>query len=164
MHSGVAAFPLWFSKNNKNFIDPDSTTTRNANTGQYYNDDCFGLIFLSGALVEHDLVFSATFLVLSALAAVATNLGGSSASALSLLLLPGNSRRVPAIVAASTLLLRYLLFSSFMGGSRSMLISMDTDSSETITSAGLLPAVCLVSIVYGFVGNNNNNNNNNKDE
>ena len=37
----------------------------------YYNDDAFGLIFLTGLLVEHDWPFAATFGILSGIAATA---------------------------------------------------------------------------------------------
>ena len=38
-----------------------------------YNDDAFGLVFLTGSLVDQDIVFSTTFVLFSAVAAIVRN-------------------------------------------------------------------------------------------
>ncbi|KAL3799539.1 hypothetical protein HJC23_008666 [Cyclotella cryptica] len=59
----------------------------------YYNDDAFGFIFLGGSAISQDAVFATVFLILSAVAALLTNLQ----------VLP-STKRVPAAVAGCTLL------------------------------------------------------------
>lgn len=70
-----------------------------------YNDDCFGLIFLTSVIVAQDAVFAACFALLSAVAAYSFSNGtaynvsnkfGVSANKLQL--------QVPAVVAGLTLL------------------------------------------------------------
>ena len=47
----------------------DSGNNDNNTLGNNYNDDAFGLVFLTGALVDKDYEFSGIFMVLSAVAA-----------------------------------------------------------------------------------------------
>ena len=61
---------------------------------QRYNDDAFGLVFLVGGFASQDINFSGTFLVLSAIAAIATSNGG----------LFKFDSRIPGVVAMMTLL------------------------------------------------------------
>ena len=59
-----------------------------------YNDDAFGLIFLTGGILSQDVDFIATFASLSAIAAVGTKLGFIQ-----------KDERAPAAVAMLTLLI-----------------------------------------------------------
>jgi hypothetical protein len=58
----------------------DDDDDKNEHSRGGYNDDCFGLIFLSGLAVTNDPIFAGTFLTLSFLAALATSLGKFPAS------------------------------------------------------------------------------------
>ena len=66
-------------------------------TALYYNDDCFGLIFLSTGLVAHDAVFAACFALVSGLAATYYNKNNTDLDA-------KLQTQFPAAVAGLTLL------------------------------------------------------------
>ena len=95
-----------------------------------YNDDAFGLIFLTGGILSQDADFVGTFALLSASAAACTRIG-----------LVARDARAPAAVAISTLLLSPMVASIRRYG-----------SFEYVTSP--LPVeigLCLISIVWAFV-------------
>jgi hypothetical protein len=101
-----------------------------------YNDDCFGLIFLSGLSVTNDSIFAGTFLTLSSLAAVATSLGK----------LPASSRKIPAAVAGFT-----LLATPVMKTVLPRIIIISVDDSLSGSRSWIEVAVCFVSLFYGFI-------------
>ena len=53
----------------------NSNQNKNEEILQRYNDDAFGLVFLIGGFASEDMVFSVTFLVISACAALTTSNG-----------------------------------------------------------------------------------------
>jgi hypothetical protein len=101
-----------------------------------YNDDCFGLIFLSGLAVTNDPIFAGTFLTLSSLAALATSLGK----------LPASSRKIPAAVAGFT-----LLATPVMKTVLPRIISISVDDSLSGNRSWIEIAVCFLSLFYGFI-------------
>lgn len=101
-----------------------------------YNDDCFGLIFLSGLAVTNDPIFAGTFLTLSSLAALATSLGK----------LPESSRKIPAAVAGFT-----LLATPVMKTVLPRIISISVEDSSSSSRSWIELAVCFVSLFYGFI-------------
>jgi hypothetical protein len=114
---------LFFSK------EPSKTTD--------YNDDAFGLVFLCGATVAEDAVFSSLFLVLSAVAAIATKQGK----------LPSNNQ-VPAAVAGVTLLLTVGILLNPLDV---VLGDWSNTSSKSPSATWIEVALCMASMVYGFV-------------
>ena len=101
---------------------------------QSYNDDAFGFIFLAGSATAQDPIFGSTFLILSTIAAVLTNLEKLPAG-----------KAVPAGVAGATLLITPVVSSvmpeelfgtSLGGGENARLIEL---------------GFCSVSMVYGLV-------------
>lgn len=119
-----------------------------------YEDDCFGLIFLTGLLVVHDPVFTATFVTLSTAALIATRLGSSSRKSTSRIRSsrqqplggsPERQRRlVPAAIAAATLLLYTLV---------EAVVYTPPDLEENARAIEI--AVCSVSILYGLLAPKN---------
>eukprot|EP00980_Cylindrotheca_fusiformis_P019699 scaffold6877_cov56-Cylindrotheca_fusiformis.AAC.3 len=77
-------------------VSSSSTSNSSPTTKQMigYNDDAFGLVFLSGGILTQSVDFSGTFLVLSAIAAITTSIG----------IVPQDDARVPGVVAMITLL------------------------------------------------------------
>jgi hypothetical protein len=101
-----------------------------------YNDDAFGLVFLCGATVAEDAVFSGLFLVLSAVAAIATKQGRLPAS-----------NQVPAAVAGLTLLVLPLLSAALTG----LPYSSTMIGSSNPSARWIELALCSASMLYGFV-------------
>jgi hypothetical protein len=120
-----------------------SSSSKNSNWQKSsYNDDAFGLVFLGGGLVAQDVLFSGLFLVLSTMAAIATNLKSG--------FFPGNNPRLAGSVAGVTLVVRLILLvwhvtlpplSPVLGAGSD--ITASTIWSEV--------ALCSVSMLYGFV-------------
>ena len=104
-------------------------------TKEGYNDDAFGGIFLGGAVAAQDAVFSAVFLTLSAIAALATQQGK----------LPANNQ-VPAAVAGVTLLLTPIVTTVLGGMNNINLPEAGNPSASTFEVA-----LCVASMIYGFV-------------
>jgi hypothetical protein len=108
------------------------------NNNNNYNDDAFGLVFLCGVTAAQDYVFSGLFMILSAVAAVATRQGKLPAS-----------NQVPAAVAGFTLLLLPVLTTILDRLSLGEEIAM---LQSTNPSAPLIElALCSASMAYGFV-------------
>jgi hypothetical protein len=101
-------------------------------TKEGYNDDAFGGVFLCGALAAQDAVFSAVFLTLSAIAALATQQEK----------LPANNQ-VPAAVAGVTLLLTPIL-TTVLGG-------LNLPEAGNPSASTLEVGLCVASMAYGFV-------------
>jgi hypothetical protein len=98
-----------------------------------YNDDAFGFIFLGGSAISQDAVFATVFLILSAVAALLTNLQ----------VLP-STRRVPAAVAGCTLLAAPI-------ASTLLPQTLFGISSVPLDNARIIQAVfCSVSMAYGL--------------
>lgn len=97
---------------------------------QGYNDDAFGLIFLSGGILAKDVDFSGTFLVLSALAATCTTVGTIKVD-----------ERIPAAVAFMTLLIAPIEASLRLSG------SLGSVAPPSLVEVGL----CTVSTSWAFV-------------
>lgn len=57
-----------------NTSNKETTTNENSGRPVGYGDDAFGLVFLGSSFAAQDSAFAGTFLVLSAMAATATNL------------------------------------------------------------------------------------------
>ncbi len=98
--------------------------------GNSYNDDAFGLVFLTGGVLSRDADFVATFATLSAAAAVFAGMG-----------LVAKDERAPAAVATATLLLSPFVASMRQHGSLEYL------SPPIPVEIG----VCLISVVWSFV-------------
>jgi hypothetical protein len=110
-----------------------------------YNDDAFGLVFLSGSFVARDVVFSAIFLLLSALAAIAVRQKKISFS-----------NRIPPLVAGTSLGLATLFTILLSSSSSDGLVSTggilsDWMGAKSLTAIQVELAVCSISILYGFV-------------
>ncbi len=97
-----------------------------------YNDDAFGLVFLCGSFVAQDIVFSTTFLIGSAMAALLVKQGKLSFS-----------NRIPAIIAGLSLLVASLPTVALQSTS---LIASKTDSAWQVELVA-----CSISIIYGFI-------------
>jgi hypothetical protein len=122
---------------NSSSNDDDDDDNKNKHSRGAYNDDCFGLIFLSGLAVTNDPIFAGTFLALSSLAAVATSLGE----------LPASSRKIPAAVAGFT-----LLATPVMKTVLPRIISINSvEDSLSGSRSWIEVAVCFVSLFYGFI-------------
>ena len=100
------------------------------NDYQGYNDDAFGLIFLSGGILAKDADFSGTFLVLSALAATFTTAGKIKFD-----------ERIPAVVAFATLLIAPFESSLRLSG------SLLTVTPPSLVEIGL----CTVSALWAYL-------------
>ena len=100
-----------------------------SNGDQGYNDDAFGLIFLSGGILARDVDFSGTFLVLSAVAATCITIGTIKFD-----------ERIPAAVAFMTLLISPIESSLRLSG------SMGSISPPSLVEIGL----CTVSAIWAF--------------
>jgi len=98
--------------------------------GNSYNDDAFGLVFLTGGVLSQDLDFVGTFLTLSAVAAAGTS-GG----------IFGKDDRAPAAVAALTLLLTPVVASVRQTG------SLENIAPPAAIEIGL----CTISAIWAFV-------------
>ena len=103
-----------------------------------YNDDAFGFVFLGGYIVTRDAVFAGTFLLLSALAAIATRNGKLPAT---------NS--VPAAVAGCTFIVNLItpndeLYQLFASIERS-------EPFLPVDVVWVKLGFCAVSMIYGFM-------------
>jgi hypothetical protein len=103
-----------------------------------YNDDAFGLVFLCGAFVAQDGVFSTTFVLFSAAAAIACRQGKIQFT-----------NQVPAAVAGTSLLVGSVLSQAMQATSASLPDGLVFLKSESALQVEL--AVCSISILYGFV-------------
>jgi|Transcript_16312 hypothetical protein len=125
-----AAMPHKFQKHFTH-IKSDFPLQSSPNNGdQGYNDDAFGLIFLSGGILAKDVDFSGTFLVLSALAATCTTVGTIKFD-----------ERIPAAVAFMTLLISPIESSLRLSG------SLGSIAPPSLVEIGL----CTVSAAWAFV-------------
>jgi hypothetical protein len=110
-----------------------------------YNDDAFGLVFLCGATVAKDVVFATVFLVLSALAAAATQQRK----------LPP-TKQVPAAVAALTLIVAPIITTTLVGVGSPYTSSLEhyfgsLEISPNANAWSIEEALCCISMFYGFV-------------
>ena len=108
-----------------------------------YNDDAFGLVFLSASFVARDVVFSTIFVLISAAAAIAVRQKTISFS-----------NQLPAVVAGISLglsmLLNVLLSSpANLASTEGLLFDWLADKSASAMQVELV--TCSISIVYGFV-------------
>ncbi|KAL7550632.1 hypothetical protein ACHAWF_013851 [Thalassiosira exigua] len=97
--------------------------------GNSYNDDAFGLLFLTGGVLSQDVDFVGTFASLSAMAAVGTKLG-----------FVRKDERAPAAVAMSTLLISPFVASLRTSG------SLDSVAYPMPAEVGL----CVLSSIWAF--------------
>lgn len=105
-----------------------------------YNDNAFGFVFLGGSAISQDAVFAAVFLILSAVAALLTNLQ----------LLP-STRRVPAAVAGCTLLVAPI-------ASALLPLTLFGISAVPVDNARIIQVFfCSVSMAYGFFSQEDHN-------
>lgn len=98
--------------------------------GNSYNDDAFGLVFLTGGVLSQDVDFVATFASLSAIAAVGTSAG-----------IIEKDERAPAAVALITILVSPVVSSLRQTG------SLENIAPPMIVEIGL----CIVSAIWAFV-------------
>jgi len=111
-----------------------------------YNDDAFGLVFLSGCFVARDVIFAAIFLGCSAVTTIAVRQRVISFS-----------NQVPAIVAGISLGLATSVSMILFGSSDpNLLVSNGGIVWEWVTAKSdhaiqVELAVCSISVVYGFV-------------
>lgn len=125
-----AAIPHQFQKRFYIKSDFSLQSSSPSNDDQGYNDDAFGLIFLTGGILAKDVDFSGTFLVLSALAATCTAVGTIKFD-----------ERIPAAVAFMTLLITPIETSLRLSGSFGIM------SPPSLVEIGL----CTVSAAWAFV-------------
>lgn len=139
LFSSVTSFSSTFSPSHRgvapqqfNLIRSDfSLQNSPSNDGdQGYNDDAFGLIFLSGGILAKDVDFSGTFLALSAIAATCTTVGTIKFD-----------ERIPAAVALMT-----LLISPFESSLR-LFGSLGSIAPPSLVEL----ALCTVSATWAFV-------------
>jgi len=107
---------------NMNYKSPDE--------GNSYNDDAFGLVFLTGGVISQDVEFVATFASLSAIAAISTSAG-----------LLKKDERVPAAVALLALLVSPFVSSLVQSG------SLENIAAPMPVEIGL----CTISAIWAFV-------------
>ena len=130
---------------NKKIVPSSSSSSSSAD----YTDDCFGLIFLSSAFVAHDTVFSVTFVVLSTEALLLTRsnrkpIAWYTKNTNTNITRERQRRAVPAVVAATTLLLSTLVLEPII--TATALMGPQEDPARIVEWA-----VCSVSILYGFL-------------
>jgi hypothetical protein len=94
-----------------------------------YNDDAFGLVFLTGGILSQDADFVGTFAILSAFAAACTRIGHVTRDA-----------RAPAAVATATLLVSPMVASIRRYG------SLEYVAPPLPVELGL----CLISVIWAF--------------
>jgi hypothetical protein len=128
----------------------DSSGVFQASKASYggYNDDAFGLVFLSGFAVTQDVAFAVSFVGLSALAAATTN---------GRLWNQDNDARVPGAVALAALVLGRPLVAF---GLLPLFLDVTAGSSLTEGLMDLPPptaipptfeiAVCIISVAWAF--------------
>ena len=95
-----------------------------------YNDDAFGLVFITGGIISKDVDFVGTFLALSAIAATSTNAGFIE-----------KDDRAPAAVALLTLLITPVVSSLRQTG------SLESMTPPMTVEIGL----CAASAIWAFV-------------
>ena len=103
-----------------------------------YNDDAFGFILLIGYVVTHDVIFAATFVLLSALAAIATQKGK----------LPAR-KSVPAAVAGLTYIVNLIIPNERLYELLPFIERPETSLPVDLSLVQL--GLCSVSMLYGFV-------------
>jgi hypothetical protein len=117
----------------------DNNNNNNKIFDNNYNDVAFGFVFLGAITAAQDYVFSGLFMILSAVAAIATQQGKLPAS-----------NQVPAAVAGFTLIslpaLTAILDRLPLGEEIRMLQQSTNPSAPWIELA-----LCSVSMAYGFV-------------
>ena len=120
-----------------------SNNDSNAKNTNNYNDDAFGFVLLVGYVVTHDVIFAVTFVVLSALAAIATRNGKLPAS---------NS--VPAAVAGFTYIVNFVIPNEKV---YELLPFIERPEASLPADLSLVElGICSVSILYGlFVSSSN---------
>ncbi len=99
------------------------------NESQRYNDDAFGLVFLIGGFGSKDVVFSTSFLILSALAALATSKGALK-----------SDPRIPGVLAISSLLVTPVISS----------LTSTASLDHILMPSSLEIIVSCISLVAGF--------------
>lgn len=107
-----------------------------------YNDDAFGLVFLCGSFVAQDVVFSTTFVLSSAIAAIACRQGKVAFN-----------NQVPAVVAGMSFLVSSLLSAivAISTSSNNVFVLPDWLMSKNESAWQIEVAVCTISILYGFI-------------
>ena len=136
----------------KSSIDAAPKEGNNDAEALLYNDDAFGLVFLSSVLVAHDPIFSSIFLSVSAIVAAITNVGAENKaqSARVVNLLPG-------MVALASFSIQAILLSPQNQNLHERLLQMlseiglDLGGAPLSTNAlALEVGVCVMSIVWAF--------------
>jgi len=113
------------------------------NTNDNYNDDAFGFVLLVGYVVTHDIIFAGTFVLLSAIAAIATRSGN----------LPATTS-VPAAVAGLTYIVNLVLPSETL---YELLPFIERPDAALPLDVSLIElGICSVSILYGLVLSSSN--------
>ena len=103
-----------------------------------YNDDAFGFVLLIGYVVTHDVIFAGTFVLLSALAAIATQNGKLPAT-----------KSVPAAVAGLTYIVNLIIPNERLYELLPFIERPETSLPVDISLVQL--GICSVSMLYGFV-------------
>lgn len=125
------------NSNIKRLSKATSPTITDQGRGGDYNDDAFGFVFLGGAIIARDPIFAGCFVVLSAIGAIATRNGTLSPS----------NKKVPAVVAASTLIVAILLQKLGIAAAVApTAIATEIPPDARIVEIGL----CSVSIAYAL--------------
>jgi hypothetical protein len=108
-----------------------------------YNDDAFGLVFLSASFVARDVVFAAIFVLISAVSTIAVRQK----------IIPFSNKLPPLVAGMSlglSILLNGLLSSpESLASNEGILFDWLADKSATAIQVEL--ASCSVSIIYAFV-------------
>jgi hypothetical protein len=92
--------------------------------GDFYNDDAFGLIFLTSSLVIHDFFFCATFLSVTGVTATLVNAGKIKFSPL-----------LPGFVGVGALVLRIIIP---LLSSKGMIVDVEVLISSLVNSLGVI--------------------------
>ncbi len=120
-----------------------SNNDSNAENTNNYNDDAFGFVLLIGYATTHDAIFAGTFVLLSAIAAIATRSGKLPAT---------NS--VPAAVAGFTYIVNFIIPSETL---YQLLPFIERPEAALPVDISLIElGICSVSILYGLVLSSSN--------
>jgi len=110
----------------------------NGKSDNEYNDDAFGFVFLGGFLITQDPIFAGIFLLLSAVAAIATRNGKLPAT-----------NAVPAGVAGCTLIVNLMIPKDKLY-ELLPIIEMG-EPSLPLDSSLIEIGICTVSMIYGLI-------------
>ena len=113
-----------------------------------YNDDCFGLVFLTGAFVAKNVIFSSCFLILSAIAASVRNTReDKNSKSVNMKLNKAELYLIPGVVAINAYISSSIIQSIFHENLINISPTFDT---KVAWECPTITYVTIVTCVYGF--------------